>query len=259
MSNLDVLTAEQLHDDLKTLADILEKNLNSLPQALAKQFPEPEKLKHLTVTVDNQVQPVDKVEIKNELVAKINNLSDLNQKFDELRKAVENSKTEEVAIKNSLVISNLKDVTELLEKLIEKDTEVNVSPQIKVDKVSIDNLPTRPSEAIAVRLSDGKKFISELTKVVASGGGIPSALIDNGNLKTTVSNTVTSEAPTYKMLIDDSVVDITYVGKAQLGSNLEDAVWQIAKLDTSSGLVKTWAGNAGFNQVWLNRSSLTYN
>lgn len=58
--------------------------------------------------------------------------------------------------------------------------------------------------------------------------------------------------------IDDSNEPITYIGKAPIGSSTSAAVWQIAKLDTSSGLIKTWAGSAGFTQIWDNRAGLTY-
>jgi hypothetical protein len=58
--------------------------------------------------------------------------------------------------------------------------------------------------------------------------------------------------------LDDSADPITYIGKAVVGSAESAAVWQIAKLDTTSGLVKTWAGNAGFTNVWEDRTSLTY-
>lgn len=63
----------------------------------------------------------------------------------------------------------------------------------------------------------------------------------------------------YATRIDDSADPILYIGKAAVGSDEADPVWQIAKLDTSSGLIKTWADSAGFTQVWDNRGSLTYN
>ena len=60
--------------------------------------------------------------------------------------------------------------------------------------------------------------------------------------------------------IDDSNDPTTYIGKAPIGSATSSAVWQVAKLDTTSGLVKTWAdSNASFDNVWDNRASLTYN
>lgn len=58
--------------------------------------------------------------------------------------------------------------------------------------------------------------------------------------------------------LDSSADPILYVGKSPVGSATSDPVWQIAKLDTSAGLIKTFAGNAGFTQVWDDRVGLTY-
>lgn len=66
------------------------------------------------------------------------------------------------------------------------------------------------------------------------------------------------EPPSYTSILDDSADPILYIGKATIGSATSSSVWQIAKLDTSSGLIKTWADNAGFTQVWDDRTSITY-
>ena len=69
----------------------------------------------------------------------------------------------------------------------------------------------------------------------------------------------TGDGVVYATRLDDATTaNVIYVGKAAVGSVGSDAVWQIAKLDISSGLVKTWAGNAGFTQVWDDRASLSY-
>lgn len=58
---------------------------------------------------------------------------------------------------------------------------------------------------------------------------------------------------------DTTTANTTYIGKAPIGSATSSAVWQISKLDTSSGLIKTWAdGDASFNNVWDDRVSLSY-
>lgn len=64
----------------------------------------------------------------------------------------------------------------------------------------------------------------------------------------------------FAVQIDDATTANTiYIGKASIGSNTSSAVWQIAKLDTTSGLVKTWAnGGASFSNIFDNRTSLTY-
>lgn len=72
-----------------------------------------------------------------------------------------------------------------------------------------------------------------------------------------INNDVTTLDKDYATRLDDSASPILYIGKAPVGSAEGSAVWQIAKLDTSSGLIKTWAGT-GFDQIWDDRTSLTY-
>ena len=62
------------------------------------------------------------------------------------------------------------------------------------------------------------------------------------------------------MRLDNTTTANTiYIGKAPIGSVTSGAVWQIFKLDTSSGLIKTWAdGDSAFDNVWNNRASLSY-
>lgn len=81
--------------------------------------------------------------------------------------------------------------------------------------------------------------------------------VDNGD---GTFGMATSNTPALSVRIDDTADPTIYIGKAPIGSTTASAVWQIAKLDTSSGLIKTWAdASSSFNQIWDNRSSLTYN
>lgn len=51
----------------------------------------------------------------------------------------------------------------------------------------------------------------------------------------------------------------TYIGKAVAGSSQASAVWQVQRIDESSGTVVLWAdGDTSFNNVWNNYASLTY-
>jgi hypothetical protein len=60
--------------------------------------------------------------------------------------------------------------------------------------------------------------------------------------------------------IDEASATITYIGYAQDGSSIADAVWSIKRIDTSSGTTIEWAdGNNNFDNVWDNRAALTYN
>lgn len=63
----------------------------------------------------------------------------------------------------------------------------------------------------------------------------------------------------YATRVDEVSATLSYIGKAPVGSATSSAVWQIAKLDTTSGMIKTWAdGDALFNNVFNDRATLTY-
>jgi hypothetical protein len=60
---------------------------------------------------------------------------------------------------------------------------------------------------------------------------------------------------------DDAGSSVTYIGKAAPGSATSSALWQIMKLDEASSpdFSLKWAdGNGNFDNIWDNRSSLTY-
>ncbi len=51
----------------------------------------------------------------------------------------------------------------------------------------------------------------------------------------------------------------TYIGKATSGAGTASAVWQIQRIDESSGLTILFAdGDTLFNNIWDNRVSLSY-
>jgi hypothetical protein len=60
-------------------------------------------------------------------------------------------------------------------------------------------------------------------------------------------------------LDDTSTTNVVYIGKAAIGTATSADTWQIRKLDTTDGLVMTYGGgSAEFNQVWDDRTSLSY-
>jgi len=145
---------------------------------------------------------------------------------------------------------------------IEKSVTTSSKEVVKaVQGIKIPELNTDPVEKL---LKKTNKLLEELPEHMPTGGGgngrvspyedssgIPQFVtLDNGAIPTT-SQPLRAE-------LDDTNDPIIYVGKAVAGSDTANPVWQIAKLDTSSGLSKTWAGT-GFDQIWDNRSSLTYN
>lgn len=70
---------------------------------------------------------------------------------------------------------------------------------------------------------------------------------------------IKSSSPNYTQRIDEASATVTYIGKAQIGSSTSESVWQIKKLDSTSGLVITWAnGTDEFTNEWDERGALSY-
>ncbi len=62
----------------------------------------------------------------------------------------------------------------------------------------------------------------------------------------------------YAIIIAESGV-YTYIGKATIGSLTSASVWQIKRLDETSGLVMKWSdGNANFDNKWDDYLTLSY-
>ena len=74
-------------------------------------------------------------------------------------------------------------------------------------------------------------------------------------------NLITQEAnENYAVLIDESDAVTTYIGQAKLGTSTSEAQWQIQKMVVEGNVTSIkWAeGDDAFNQIWNNRTSLTY-
>lgn len=96
----------------------------------------------------------------------------------------------------------------------------------------------------------------------ASGGaGTSFQMADGSPARVTLSNNAmpTVDTPLAVRIDNTSTANTTYVGKAIVGSTTASAVWQVSKLDTTTGMIKTWAdGDALFNNIWDNRTIITY-
>jgi len=74
-------------------------------------------------------------------------------------------------------------------------------------------------------------------------------------------NLITQEADdNYTVLIDEPDTSTTYIGRAKLGTLTSEAQWQIQKMAVAGNVTSIkWAGgDDDFNQIWDNRTSLTY-
>ncbi len=114
--------------------------------------------------------------------------------------------------------------------------------------VTVYNQPL-PNYPVATETIGGENF--QLVKLVQGDAGSTSAITNDTPLPTA--------SAAYATRIDEASATVSYVGKAALGSATSAAAWQIQKLDSTSGLIVTWAdSNADFDNVWDNRASLTY-
>jgi len=58
---------------------------------------------------------------------------------------------------------------------------------------------------------------------------------------------------------DEVDANTAYLGVAAIDSNSAEPVWQIKKLDYTTGVIIRWAdGNANFDNVWDDRATITY-
>lgn len=66
-------------------------------------------------------------------------------------------------------------------------------------------------------------------------------------------------AGTMSIAVDEtSTVGVIYVGKADIGSSTASSVWQVKKIYEDS-TPSQWAdANSNFDNIWDNRTSLTY-
>lgn len=64
---------------------------------------------------------------------------------------------------------------------------------------------------------------------------------------------------TLTTLYDEASATIAYLGKALPGTLTSEALWRVSKINTTSGVITTWAdGNSNFDNIWDNRASLSY-
>lgn len=106
---------------------------------------------------------------------------------------------------------------------------------------------TRPSQAkhseqnVLNDSFDEEFGVSTVQTLGFDGSSLQRFIADSVALKLTVSGT------------------ITYVGIAPPGTSQSSAAWQCKKIDTTTGVVITWAdGNSSFDNVATDLTALTY-
>ncbi len=138
---------------------------------------------------------------------------------------------------------DLKPLTKDL-KAVEKAIKKIVIPaQIHTDTSKIEK-----------ELKASNKLLKEIRDTPSGGGGGSSSIAPF-----MVEGALPTASPTLANRVDDTVANTVYIGNAPIGSGSSGAVWQIKRLDTSSGVITMWAdGDSQFNNIWDNRASLSY-
>lgn len=144
------------------------------------------------------------------------------------------------------------------ETVVEVTTD-KIEKGLEEIKIAVEDKPTVERPLPVVLTFEGKAYKAEggkETKVVGGFGGGAQLIAIEEN-----TNKLVGE---YTILLDDvTTTNVTYLGKAAIGSSTSSGVWQIRKIDESSTPVTLqgkWAGgSASFSNVWDNRASLTYN
>ncbi len=211
------------------------------------------------VTVNTQ----DTVEVSN-ITDVVEGLKDLSTKLEQTIKDnahkpvdtvtvanINEAKTEEVTIKNW---GDLKEFIEGISKAVEANQPIlNITKQEVV-------FPTDPQKPIAVRLSDGKSFYKAVQAAFA--GGMSTAGLATEAKQDDIITAINGISGTgvEKVLVDKSVTDIIYIGKAPVGTATSTAGWQIKKIDktVTDNVTITFAAAGAFTATWNNRGSETY-
>lgn len=188
------------------------------------EFPE-----HPTEIAINNLPEVQKVEV----------LNFPEQKAPIINAPIVNVEAPIVELNNEEVVAELKNISEILSK-----EEVE-----SVDKTEIVD-----EEGNTV---DFKELFDSLGKKM--GGN---KVIGGAGFTAEIAHSLDTLASNYATQIDDtSTASVTYIGKAVIGSSSASAVWQVQKIDESSNptTIKWADGNDAFDNIFNNRTSLTYN
>jgi len=137
---------------------------------------------------------------------------------------------------------------------------VNLLPTNSKRVVSIAYDNATPDKFLNVRLTDGINFYKASGIGGGSGGSVDvtglATSAKQDEMITAIGNIGGSTNYTTRI---ETVGTLTYIGNAVIGSATSGALWQIKRLDSTSGLIKLWAdGNDNFDNIWDNRASLSY-
>ena len=129
----------------------------------------------------------------------------------------------------------------------------------KISEIKID-VPEFDYLRIEDKLKDIVTAIKGI-KISGGGGGTVGGATELTLVEVKTAIQALGGAVNYATQVDKtSTTDVIYVGDAVISSLTSNAVWRIQKIDKTGGNVSIkWAdGDELFNNIWDNRTSLTY-
>lgn len=232
----------------------------------------------LDAQIESYVPPTDEVkvsgsvEVNTQREVEVENLESIKEWLVELGHTVSEAvksnsykPVDEVTVKNidsaiteAVEITNLDSIKTYFDSVAE--AVKNNQPIVNVTKQEI-KFPSSARDAIPVRLSDGKSFYNAITQ--AFSGGVSTAGLATSakqdEIVTAIENIGGSSNYTTRIAENSGDANITYIGNALIGSSEASAVWQIKRLDATTGLTKLWRdGDDLFNNAWSTREAGSY-
>lgn len=121
----------------------------------------------------------------------------------------------------------------------------------------------KPQASMSPSSQDGQKFEASNSSGVPLQGVYMEepTLMEDGKIGNLVIDIIRSLKVTQANFAIQTVTvgEVTYVGTAPVGTATDEALWQVQKIDSTTGTVVTWAdGNDAFDNVWDNYATLTY-
>lgn len=137
----------------------------------------------------------------------------------------------------------------------------DLSAIIRSLEINLNKLRTNDvSRPLAVRLSDGQSWLKEIRTFADKAQQAFAAF--PGSVRISNITELPQTDIQYATQIDDvSTTGVTYVGQASIGTSTNSPSWRIKKIDeTGTPITMTvkYTGGGAFNQIWDNRTSLTY-
>lgn len=204
---------------------------------------------------------------------KVTNLDEIKLDTTAVEKAIKNLKLDpKIDVKASDVNVEAPDLKPIKDGLLEI---VKVIKAQKYPEVPVTDLKTVEKE-LADQTKELKSHTKQLKTLIeqpkgggGGGGGNGTPYIDSTGKPVNVEVEADGSIPVtaiigttnYTTRIEEDSVNsnYTYIGNAVIGSSEASAVWQIKRLDATTGLTKLWRdGDDLFNNAWSTREAGSY-